>query len=120
MSNKYELEIQVRGELCYEHNKDSKCPYYVEGTGYRGVDKSDRGAIDIELDKATKRSFTFKLWFRNVSEDYAIDWCEQYFARFNMRMRDSADTQESEKGFYYVKASVPTEDICKYYGMEYE
>lgn len=114
MSNRYELECLVKNELCYDHNQNSRSPYYGEW-----VDKSNKGAVDIVLDKATKRSFSFKLFFRDVSEDYAIDWCEKYFSEFGMRVRDSADTEECEKGWFYVKASVPTEDICNYYHMEY-
>lgn len=115
MSNKYELEQLVKNEICYEHNTDRRSPYYDEY-----VFASTKGAVDIELDKATKRSFTFYLHFRDVSEKFAISWCEKYFSRFNMHMRNSTDTEESEKGWFIVIASIPTEEICKYYNMEYE
>lgn len=113
MSNRYELECLVKNELCYDHNKDRRSPYYDEW-----VSRSTKGAVDIYLRRATKRSFSFTLHFRDVGENFAIDWCRDYFARFNMRMRDSADIEPSEKGWFSVEASVPTEDVCKYYNIE--
>ena len=103
--------IEQDGKLI--HNKDRRSPYYDEW-----VSSSTRGAVDIYLRHATKRSFSFALHFRDVGENFAIDWCRDYFARFNMRMCDSVDIDPSEKGWFSVEASVPTEDVCKYYNIE--
>lgn len=114
MSAKYEAENMVLNEIAYDHNKHSRCPYYGEW-----ITQTDRGACDVILKRATKRSFTFACHFRNVSEKYAEDWCVQYFEKFNMTSR-IVDSDEVEKGFFYILVSIPTSEIYKYYKIEEE
>lgn len=114
MSVIYEAENMVNEEITYDHNKHSRCPYYGEW-----ITQTDKGACDVILKRATKRSFTFYCWFRYTNDNYAENWCKDYFARFDMNAR-IVDTGESEKGFFYLIVSIPTSEIYKYYKIEEE
>lgn len=114
MSVIYEAENLVNEEITYDHNKHSRCPYFNEW-----ITKTDRGACDVTLKRATKRSFNFSCYFRNVSEKYAENWCIHYFERFDMTAR-IVDSDEIEKGFFWILVSIPTSEVLKYYKLEEE
>ena len=109
------LEEEFMSDIGYEHNKrftDPNSPYY----GQDGWITTTSDSTNCVL-CCTKDGWYVDFDFRNVSDDYAVDWCKNFLQRHNIKFTKVEPVYNSEKGWFSVYAYVSKKSICEKYGL---
>ena len=102
---------KMEDDLCYEHNTNSRSPYYNQW-----VISSDKGAVDImHWDYYdTDQYIVLDFGYRSVSKKFAKQWTEKYLGWHNLTPID-IEISEGEKNWIYADAKIKVDDIIQRY-----
>ena len=106
--NLEEIFQELKHKVCYEHNEDSKSPYYQQW-----VTSSTKGAVDI-FATLSQFNIIFDLCFRSVSESFALDWSKRYLEKYELNC-DKFEIYHDEKDWFSVIATLDGTKLLEKY-----
>lgn len=112
---KDKLEKEFMSDIGYK-GKDrftnSHSPYYGKDQRLAYTDDSTSCKLYCDGD-----DWYVEFTFRNVSDDYAIDWCKNFLQEHDIKFNKVEPIYTGEKGWFSVEAHVSKKSICERYGL---
>ena len=109
------LKEEFKSDIGYEHNNrftDPNSPYYGKDGWITYTD--DSTCCELHCGRDT---WHIRFNFRNVNDDYAINWCKRFLERHDIKFTKVEPVYNAEKGWFSVYAYISKKSICERYNL---
>lgn len=109
------LYEEFMSDIGYESSDkftNSNSPYYGKDGWIASTDHSTSCKLYCSRDE-----WYVDFTFRNVSDDYAVNWCKTFLQKHNIKFTKVEHVYDAEKGWFSVFAYISKKAICEKYKL---